>query len=312
MTIPFTCPHCGTQTDVFDDYAGQSGPCAICGKPITVPVPSDATKLGSTWRPPVPAQNALSRPRSKALTIVLVTLAGIAAAAILGAVLFALVFPALSSARQASRRSQSATNLKAIAAALLAYESAQGCFPPAYIADSKGKPMHSWRVLVLPYLGYSHIHAQYDFNQPWNSPHNMNLLGSMPAEYACPADPDARANHEANYVVVVGAETLFPGSKSVRREQMSDGAHCTILVAQTRSSGVTWLEPRDLEADQMCFEINGRAGVEIGGSLPGGAHVATADGVVHFLPEDLPPPTVRAMATISGNEPFPAGSSELR
>jgi hypothetical protein len=218
-------------------------------------------------------------------------------------VLFVLVFPALSSARQASRRSQSANNLKTIATAMLAYHAEHDCFPPAYVADASGKPMHSWRVLLLPHLGYDHIYAQYDFRQSWNSPRNMNLLYSMPAEYACPEDPDARVKGETNYMVIVGEDTLFPGSKSVKLTQITDGPERTILVAQTRSSGVMWLEPRDLQADQMRFGINGSGGREIGSSLAGGAHVATGDGTVHFLTEDSPPMDVRAMATISGNEP---------
>jgi hypothetical protein len=37
MPIPFTCPHCGRQTNVPDEYAGQSGPCAGCGQTISVP-----------------------------------------------------------------------------------------------------------------------------------------------------------------------------------------------------------------------------------------------------------------------------------
>ena len=32
------------------------------------------------------------------------------------------------------------------------YHDEHGSFPPAYIADASGKPMHSWRVLILPYL----------------------------------------------------------------------------------------------------------------------------------------------------------------
>jgi len=37
MSISFTCPHCGHQTDVPDEYAGQTGPCTSCEKPITIP-----------------------------------------------------------------------------------------------------------------------------------------------------------------------------------------------------------------------------------------------------------------------------------
>jgi predicted RNA-binding Zn-ribbon protein involved in translation (DUF1610 family) len=39
MPISFTCPHCGKQTSVADQYAGQSGPCASCGQKITIPGP---------------------------------------------------------------------------------------------------------------------------------------------------------------------------------------------------------------------------------------------------------------------------------
>jgi hypothetical protein len=37
MPIAFTCPHCGTTTQVADHFAGQSGPCANCGQMVTVP-----------------------------------------------------------------------------------------------------------------------------------------------------------------------------------------------------------------------------------------------------------------------------------
>jgi len=37
MGIPFTCPHCGHYTNVQDRFAGETGPCAGCGKEVTVP-----------------------------------------------------------------------------------------------------------------------------------------------------------------------------------------------------------------------------------------------------------------------------------
>jgi len=37
MPIQFRCPHCGLETNVADEYAGQSGPCSGCGKTVTVP-----------------------------------------------------------------------------------------------------------------------------------------------------------------------------------------------------------------------------------------------------------------------------------
>ena len=51
MPIQFTCPHCGAATNVADEYAGRSGPCAQCGETITVTrqqsPPMETTRVGS-------------------------------------------------------------------------------------------------------------------------------------------------------------------------------------------------------------------------------------------------------------------------
>jgi len=44
------------------------------------------------------------------------------------------------------------SQLKQISIALQSYSAKYNSFPPAYIADADGKPMHSWRVLLLPFL----------------------------------------------------------------------------------------------------------------------------------------------------------------
>ena len=44
---------------------------------------------------------------------------------------------------------QCISNLKQIGLGLLNYESRYGCFPPAYVADAKGQPLYSWRVLLM-------------------------------------------------------------------------------------------------------------------------------------------------------------------
>ena len=45
--------------------------------------------------------------------------------------------------------------MKQIGVALHNYHDAHGCFPPAYIADANGRPMHSWRILLLAFLSES-------------------------------------------------------------------------------------------------------------------------------------------------------------
>lgn len=48
------------------------------------------------------------------------------------------------------RYMQCRSTLTQISLALYQYEQHNGAFPPAYVADQNGVPMHSWRVLILP------------------------------------------------------------------------------------------------------------------------------------------------------------------
>src|SRR5438552_2302923 len=67
------------------------------------------------------------------------------------ALLLALLLPATRSAGPAARRAQCVNNLKQIALALYEYEQVHKSLPPAYTVDPKGRPLHSWRSLILPY-----------------------------------------------------------------------------------------------------------------------------------------------------------------
>ena len=76
--------------------------------------------------------------------------------------------------------------MKNIALGLYSYNVAHnGDWPPAVICDEKGKPMHSWRVLVLPYLDAQDTYDQYDFSEPWNGPNNSKLHDKMPSAFTC-------------------------------------------------------------------------------------------------------------------------------
>ena len=52
MPVEFTCPHCSQTTNVPDEYLGQSGPCAGCGKTVTIPRPGSPFG-GPEFGPPV-------------------------------------------------------------------------------------------------------------------------------------------------------------------------------------------------------------------------------------------------------------------
>ena len=89
-------------------------------------------------------------------------------------------------AREAAQRSTCKNNLKQIGLALHNYHDRYQSFPPAFVADENGKPMHSWRVLLLPYLDQADLYARYNFNEPWNGPNNLKLGDEIPEVYGCP------------------------------------------------------------------------------------------------------------------------------
>ncbi|TVS08570.1 MAG: DUF1559 domain-containing protein, partial [Planctomycetaceae bacterium] len=63
------------------------------------------------------------------------------------------LFPSLEAAREGARRATCMSRMKRVVLAMLMYERDHGTLPPAWVADAQGAPLHSWRVLLLPYLG---------------------------------------------------------------------------------------------------------------------------------------------------------------
>jgi prepilin-type processing-associated H-X9-DG protein len=223
--------------------------------------------------------------------------------------LFWLATPSLGPHVSAARRTVCQSNLKDIAIALQNYHDVYKRFPPAYIADESGKPMHSWRVLILPFLEQKALYDQIRFYEPWDSPHNSKLAAVSLELFRCPEDGKRGRGH-TSYVAVVGPGTAWPGAKSIDIADINDGTSNTILVVEVKNSGIHWMEPRDLDASQMPMTINAKpvgasATLDISSGHKGVAQVAFADGSVRAIPEVTPAAMLRAMLTIAGGESVP-------
>jgi hypothetical protein len=153
---------------------------------------------------------------------------------------------------EARSEAQCSANLVEIGTAMARYEAKYGHFPPAYVTDPTGKPIHSWRALLLEFLDPP-LFRQYSFGEPWNGPNNSKLASKMPGVYACPSDALAEKRKTTCYAVIVGAESAFPENRTVRIADISDRTLNipTILVAEAADLKIPWLEPRDLRVDQM-------------------------------------------------------------
>ncbi|HJT34711.1 MAG TPA: DUF1559 domain-containing protein [Pirellulales bacterium] len=294
MAIAFTCPQCGLQSNVDDQYAGQTGPCRQCGAMVTVPGPA-APGYG------VPAYGAPAQRSSAAGVLIVVLVGGLVGLVMCGGVLAALLLPAVQGAREAARRSQCTNNLKQIAIAMQNYHDVYGVYPPAYLADSNGKPMHSWRVLILPFVERPDLYARYRFDEPWDGPNNSQLAAEMPEVYRCASDPATAST--TDYVVITGPGTMFDADKSISQRSITDGMSNTLLVVESVNAGINWMEPRDLNAGQMTFAVNGAGGREMSSNHPTGANAAMVDGSVRFISDSVNSQVLRALSTPAGHEP---------
>src|SRR5687768_14786905 len=63
-------------------------------------------------------------------------------------------------------------NLEEIAQACHIHAEVEDGLLPMDITDEKGKPLLSWRVRILPYLGEEAILTQFKFTEPWDSENN--------------------------------------------------------------------------------------------------------------------------------------------
>jgi prepilin-type processing-associated H-X9-DG protein len=219
------------------------------------------------------------------------------------AVLFFLLLPGGGHSPESYHRTDCVSNLKQLGMALYNYHDNHKTFPPAYIADAEGKPMHSWRALLLPYCEDEKMHKlgeEYHFDEPWNGPHNRTLAAKAPDVFRCPSDEDHAG--ETNYVAVVGDQTIWPGANAIAIKGIGDGTSNTIIVVETFESGINWLEPRDVTFEQALRGIQAGNRPGISSNHSGGANVLFADGSVHFLPDDTPPEILRGLLTASGGE----------
>ena len=283
MPVDFRCPHCGVQTLVADQFVGRTGACASCGQPITVHGAPGAAVAAA------PA-------KSNASLLAIILAVGIVFLLICGGGLMLLALPAIQTAREAGRKTQCRSNLRQIGMALHNYNSRFGCFPPAYIPDENGQPMHSWRVLILPYLGRQDLYDQYDFDEPWDSPANAALADQMPREYTCPTDPDEFTN-TTSYVAAVGPDRMFPSADARKLNEVTDGTSNTIAVMEYGGSPINWLEPRDGPPSNNATTVQRPSSHHHGGGM-----ILRGDASVQFLQDNVPPEMVEAMLTVNGGE----------
>jgi hypothetical protein len=134
----------------------------------------------------------------------------------------------------------------------------------AYTLDEDDKPLHSWRVLLLPYIGEEELYKKIRLNESWDSEYNRQFHDYTIPIYRCPASP----NHDktiTNYFLITGNGSLFDKSgKYVDKKSKIFGMNILsdnslkistkkILMVEG-SKKVHWMCPDDITFDE--YESN--------------------------------------------------------
>jgi len=218
--------------------------------------------------------------------------------AVLGVIVvfIGLLLPAPRVARESDRRIQCWNNLKPIMLGLRNYAEKYDVFPPAYTVDAAGKPMHSWRTLILPYVEQEELYKSIDLTKPWNDPVNSTAFKTQLNVYLCPSM--GNFNNETTYRAMVGPNACFLPTKPRRLDEITDPHESTVAVIEGPvDQPVPWMAP--IDADESLFQS---LTTTPGSRHPGGANVGMVDGSVKFLKATCPADVRHALSTIAGKD----------
>ncbi len=201
-----------------------------------------------------------------------------------------------SGVRPAARRAQCTNNLKQIALALQNYEQAYKALPPAYTVDAKGRPLHSWRTLILPYLEQEALYKTIDLSKPWNDPANAKALETYVPVFHCPAA--AGPQNTTTYLAIAGPDGCLILEESRRLAEITDAHEWTLMVIEADDeNAVPWMAPVDAR-ESLAMNLGPTTKLH----HAGGTNAGFVDGSVRFMKANTSTSVRQAWMSIAGND----------
>ena len=221
-----------------------------------------------------------------------------------------------------------------------------GLYPPGTASGSGLSPDQrlSWITLLYNFFDESqNVNFLFDRSLPWDSSVNrVPTIRSLRDEASgnpsysdwvpprlfpyqvlvCPANVKGTDSGVTNFVGIsgVGSDSptlptghpragVFGFDRQTSVADIKDGVACTMMLAETADGIGPWIAGgpatvRGLDPGRRPYIGPGRP---FGGSHPGGAMIAFADGSVRFLRESIDPTVFEALSTAAGGEVVPTG-----
>ncbi len=202
---------------------------------------------------------------------------------------------ALVAATRGAARQERVRRLQMIGLALHNYHVVKGSFPLAASRDVAGRPLLSWRVHLLPWLGETELYQKFRLDQPWDSPHNRALIAHMPAVFHTPG---AAQDGRTRMVAPMAPGTPLAASRPVALNDFTDGPDQTILLVECGPDrSVPWTQPEDMPVD-LNDPLAALGSVDKEGFLS-----LYGDGRVEIIRPVIAAHALKALFTHAGGEP---------
>jgi hypothetical protein len=150
--------------------------------------------------------------------------------------------------RLSNDRFGSQYKLREVNEAVQKYVKEKGTFPLREIQSDDGESLLSWRVALLPYLGYESLYNKFHLDEPWDSPHNSTLLKEMPSIYRN-SSADLASGY-TTFVAPYGAtdekrKTVWDIIPTSLMEVPEEEQESILLVEVISEAAVPWSSPED-------------------------------------------------------------------
>jgi hypothetical protein len=211
--------------------------------------------------------------------------------------LFTPSAPLSANASLEERRARSIENLGKLGQALNTYSDKNEGYPATKrVGDSEYPPM-SWRVAILPLLGYEKLYVEYRPDQPWDSETNKKVLSQIPPEFQSPERRDLKTN----YLVPLAEFAAFGGARGrLMRNTIEDPLGSTLIIVEADDSqAVEWTRPDDL----LVQDVSGASlRSKLGSLREDGFFAVLASGNVCRVKPDATEPELTALFTVDGED----------
>jgi len=193
----------------------------------------------------------------------------------------------IANAKEATNQMHESNDLKEIGLGLHNYHNRHDQLPTGetntvHFAD--GKPLLSWRVHILPYVGEQELYAAFHLNEPWDSDHNIKLQDRMPHVYLHPSYPELTTKTVYRAPVCKGS-VLTQVTKQTFSSIKDGTSNTGLVIAVGPDHATPWTKPDPIlftgenELDSLGLRGHDKTSVLL------------ADGAVKRLDLDLPTDT---------------------